>query len=160
MPNHFRQHGFTDGCAVCRAIEARLPPSNHNEVCRIRMEGILSKTCEGKEMVEGGYTRLASAAQRIAERQNADASGSTVPGPPTVVSGGEAQAEEDDTSDKKRPCQGSVAESPPSIDGPVAGAGNDQQARGTPRCRNLMLQEQNGEIEPRVQRNEETERWR
>ena len=55
MPKHFRQHGFTDGCAGCRAIEARLPPSNHNAVCRSRMQGIFSKTYEGNDMVEGGY---------------------------------------------------------------------------------------------------------
>ena len=67
-----------------------MPPSNHNEVSRGKMEDILSKTSEGKDMVEGGYARLASAAQIIAERQNVDAGGSTAPGPPTTAGGGEA----------------------------------------------------------------------
>ena len=118
-----------------------MPPSNHNEVCRSRMEDILSKTTEGKDMVEGGYARLASAAQRIAERQNMDAGESTAPGPPTTAGGGEPQSEEDDTSVKKRPRHGSVVDSPPSTDEAGAGAGNDQQAKGTPRCRNPMLRE-------------------
>ena len=66
------------------------------------MDGILSNTFEGKDMVESGYARPASVAQRIAETQNVDASGSAALGPPIVVSGDEAQAEEDDTSDRQR----------------------------------------------------------
>lgn len=152
MPKHFRQHGFTDGCAGCRAIEARMPPSNQNEVWRSRMEDILSKTIEGKDMVEGGSARLASAAQRIAERQSMDADESIAPGPPTTAGGGEPQSEEDGTSDKKRPRYGSVVDSPPSTDEAGAGAGNDQQARGTPQVQNIYASGRIGETEPRVQR--------
>ena len=92
---------------------------------------ILSRTSEGTDMVEDKYARLASAAQTIAEGQNVDTSGSTAPEPPTAVGGGEAQSEEDDTSDRKRPRHGSVVESPLRSDEAGAGAGNDQQARGT-----------------------------
>ena len=67
MAKHFRQHGFTDGCAGCRSIEARLPLTNRNEVSRNRMEGILSKTSEGKDRIESGYARVASAEQTIFE---------------------------------------------------------------------------------------------
>ena len=114
------------------------------------MEGILSKTSEGTDMVERGYARFASAAQRIAQRQNVDASGSTAPGPPTVVSGGDAQAEEDDTSDRKRPRHGFVVEAPPSTDGAVAGAEDDQQAQAPPpRSRNTLPQGESARLSRR-----------
>ena len=102
--------------------------------------------------MEGGYARLASAAQRIAERQNMDTGGSTAPGPPTTAGGGESQSEEDDTSDRKRLRHGSVVDSPPSADEAGAGAGNDQRAKGTPPVPKPDASGRICKTEPRVQR--------
>ena len=67
MPQHFCQHGFIDGRAGCRAIEARFLASSHNVVCRSRIKRFLSKTSEEKDTVERGYAIIASVAQRISE---------------------------------------------------------------------------------------------
>ena len=66
----FEAHGFTPGCYGCRLLrEGGEKSGGHNEVCRQRMEAANSSTAGGKDRVEEGYQRLASAAMRISERE-------------------------------------------------------------------------------------------
>ena len=66
----FEIHGHTPGCYGCRLMREDNGKSGpHNEVCRQRMEAAISATPEGSARVEGGYHRLAGAAQRIIERE-------------------------------------------------------------------------------------------
>ena len=63
LPADFEKHGFTPGCAACTAIELDgRTRKGHNPVCRVRMEAALSAKPEGRERIDMGYGRVATAA--------------------------------------------------------------------------------------------------
>ena len=46
------KYSFTPGCPGCRALEAKKPSQNHNDICRARIEARLSEEEEGRTRVE------------------------------------------------------------------------------------------------------------
>ena len=50
-------------------MRLNLSASNHNNLCRQRIEDAVAATPEGKERVEAGYGRLAEVALRTSERE-------------------------------------------------------------------------------------------
>ena len=66
----FVKHGYTQGCGACRSLqESGSSRKGHNHLCRVRMEAELMKSPEGKERIEGGYAKVATAALRVSERK-------------------------------------------------------------------------------------------
>ena len=63
-PAEFAQHGYTLHWDGCRAIREKMPPRNHNEICRARMEEAIGNDDEGRERMEAGYIRMADAHMR------------------------------------------------------------------------------------------------
>ena len=66
----FIDHGYTPGCEGCNRMRLNLSASNHNNLCRQKIEDAVSATPEGKERVEAGDGRLAEAALRASERES------------------------------------------------------------------------------------------
>ena len=83
----FEAHGYTPGCPGCSKLEYDgIARTGHNEICRKRMEDLLSQTNEGKSRVDHGYQRVATAAMRDYEReQRRKTATATAPAEPDPV---------------------------------------------------------------------------
>ena len=142
LPRHFDEFGYTHGCEGCRAQREQIGSKNHSEICRKRIETLISaKSTEGREQVEAGYTRMADAAMRISQRTAAPPS-TTTPAPAQEYARNYDPVE--DPSPQKRPRQdpeatvanGSDQGGAPGTDEAARRADSTQHASGIPSSRN------------------------
>ena len=101
----FETHGYTPGCPGCSKLEYDgVARSGHNEICRKRMEDLLSQTSEGKTRVDHGYQRVATAAMRDYEREQRQKAAATpaVPAPAVDPAPAAPDVVVDDSSTRAR----------------------------------------------------------
>ena len=66
MQSDFMAHGTSDRCPGCRALVSGGRAQGHTDECRIRVEGELSKTEEGKARLRAAASRVGDALRRRA----------------------------------------------------------------------------------------------
>ena len=110
----FDAHGYTEGCPGCRGLqEEGRARQGHNQICRPRIEDLISQTAAGKARVEEGDARVAAASMRefeMKQRRGQAANASTARGsndpapastaPPTVEM--ELEVAEDPEAKRRR----------------------------------------------------------
>ena len=79
-------HGTSDRCPVCRALISGGRAQGHTEECRIRVEGELRKTEEGKARLRAAASRVGDtltgrALKRVRFAENQDDNDAEVPDP-------------------------------------------------------------------------------
>ena len=82
----FMAHGRSDRCRVCRALISGGRAQGHTEECRIRVEGELRKTEEGKARLRAAASRVGDtltgrALKRVRFAENQDDNDAEVPDP-------------------------------------------------------------------------------
>ena len=81
----FMAHGTSDHCPVCRALVSGGRAQGHTEECRIRVEGELRKTEEGKARLRAAASRVGDALmeralKRVRFAENRDDDNAEMPG--------------------------------------------------------------------------------
>ena len=66
----FERFGYTAGCSGCVHQQRGLPPRNHSEACRQRVEDAVTQDNEGKERKERVEARLHDQLTRELERED------------------------------------------------------------------------------------------